>query len=191
MLQQSDVRTWRGCDAVDREGQKIGRLEEVYYDAQGGTAQWAAVKTGLLGSNLSVVPLAGAEAVDDHVRIPMDERAVKDAPSFKDVRRLSPEEESKLYSYYGMQQPTAGISGAIPYGEMAEREGQAQRPHDGTGHEAHAADRHEEGTPGTDPGQERGTRVRRQVTTEYLSESGEVERRETHTEEERPGRIDR
>ena len=183
MPEPNDVRTWRGCDAVDRQGQKIGRVEEVYYDADGGSAQWAAVKTGLLGSNLSIVPLAGAEARDDHVTIPLEEGVVKDAPSFKDVRQLSSEEEAGLYRHYGMQEPAAGVHGAIPYGEMAEREEPAHGRTDAepTGQHEH----HEEREPRhTSQGQ--GGRVRRQVTTEYLSETGEVERRETHTEEERP-----
>ena len=196
MPEPNDVRTWRGCDVLDRGGQKIGRLEEVYYGAQGGAAQWAAVKTGLLGSNLSVVPLTGAGLEGDSVTVPLDEAAVKDAPSFKEVRELSSEEEAELSRYYGMQEPASGHRGSVPYGEMpggegergAEAEPAAAASHEGAGGREHERTEHERdaGSESHHPSPERGGRVRRQVTTEYLSETGEVERRETHTEEERP-----
>jgi hypothetical protein len=38
---------------VDRSGEKLGGLEEVYLAADTGQPQWAAIKTGLLGTKLS------------------------------------------------------------------------------------------------------------------------------------------
>jgi sporulation protein YlmC with PRC-barrel domain len=46
---------WRGRDVVDSDGDKIGKLEEVYLDTDSGRPEWAAVNTGLFGMKQSFV----------------------------------------------------------------------------------------------------------------------------------------
>jgi uncharacterized protein (TIGR02271 family) len=96
-----DVTAWRGRNLVDRDGDKIGSVEEVYVDRQSGEPEWLAVKTGLFGSKLSFVPLAEADASGDEVRVPYEKAQVKDSPSIESDGELSPEEESQLYRHYG------------------------------------------------------------------------------------------
>jgi uncharacterized protein (TIGR02271 family) len=101
MATLEDVKTWRGREAVGPDGDKIGKIDDIYLDRQSGEPEWAAVKTGLFGTNVSFVPLEGASASDDAVRLSYDKATVKDAPNVDADGELSPEEERRLYDHYG------------------------------------------------------------------------------------------
>jgi uncharacterized protein (TIGR02271 family) len=101
MATLEDVKTWRGRDAVGPDGDKIGKIDDIYLDRQSGEPEWAAVKTGLFGTNVNFVPLEGAAASGDEVRLDFDKATVKDAPNVDADGDLSPEEERRLYDYYG------------------------------------------------------------------------------------------
>src|SRR3954454_18094383 len=55
-----DIKTWRGRDVVDSDGEKIGTLEDVYLDRASGEPEWAAIKTGRFGTKVSFAPLRDA-----------------------------------------------------------------------------------------------------------------------------------
>jgi uncharacterized protein (TIGR02271 family) len=95
------VLDWRGRDVVDRDGDKIGKLEEIYLDQQTGQPEWALVNTGLFGSKSSFVPLEGAADADGNVRVSYEKGQVKDAPKVDPDGALSHEEEQALYRHYG------------------------------------------------------------------------------------------
>jgi uncharacterized protein (TIGR02271 family) len=97
----NDVQTWRGRDAVGSDGDKVGTVEDIYLDRQSGEPEWAAVKTGLFGSKLTFVPLQGASAAGEEVRLGFDKATIKDAPNVEADGELSPEEERRLYDHYG------------------------------------------------------------------------------------------
>jgi hypothetical protein len=97
-----DVQTWRGLKVVDADGDKIGTIEDIYLDRHTGEPAWAAVRTGLFGLKSSFVPIRDAERTDDgEVRVPVQKEQVKDAPKVDAGEELSPEDERKLYEYYG------------------------------------------------------------------------------------------
>ena len=101
MATLEDVKTWRGREAVGPDGEKIGKIDDIYLDRQSGEPEWAAVKTGLFGTSLSFVPLEGATASGEDVRLNYDKATVKDAPNVEGDGDLSPEEERRLYDHYG------------------------------------------------------------------------------------------
>src|SRR3954451_20670357 len=94
----------RGEEVVDRDGDKIGKLDEIYLDQQTSEAAWALVKTGLFGSGSAFVPLQGASRADDGdgLRVAYEKDQVKDAPNMEADGELSPEEEARLYRHYGL-----------------------------------------------------------------------------------------
>ena len=96
-----DVQTGRGRTVVDRDGDKVGTVEDIYLDRQSGEPEWLAVKTGLFGANLSFVPVRDASATGDDVRIAHEKSLVKDAPTIDADGELSPDEERRLYEHYG------------------------------------------------------------------------------------------
>jgi uncharacterized protein (TIGR02271 family) len=96
---------WRGRDAVDRDGGKLGSIDEIYMDAESGRPEWLAVKLGLFGSQLSFVPIAGAREVESGVQLPYEKEQIQDAPKAEADGELSPEEEAGLYRHYGLDYP--------------------------------------------------------------------------------------
>jgi uncharacterized protein (TIGR02271 family) len=97
-----DVRTWRGRALVDPDGNKIGKIDDIYLDRQSGDPEWVTVKTGLLGTKSSFVPIGDARPTgEDEVRVPYTKAQVKDAPSVDPDGELAEDEERRLYEHYG------------------------------------------------------------------------------------------
>ena len=90
---------WRGRTVLDRDGEKIGKFEELYLD-DGDRPAWAAVTTGLFGLRQSFVPLDGARLDGDDLRVPYGRDQVKDAPNIDPDEQLSSEEENLLERHY-------------------------------------------------------------------------------------------
>jgi uncharacterized protein (TIGR02271 family) len=101
MRTMQDIETWRGRTLVDRDGDKIGKIEDIYLDRSSGEPEWVAVKTGLFGSNVSFVPIHGASPTGDDLQVSYEKDLVKDAPNVNPDGELSPEEERRLYQHYG------------------------------------------------------------------------------------------
>jgi uncharacterized protein (TIGR02271 family) len=101
MATLQDVESWRGRTLVDADGDKIGSIDDIYLDRQNGEPEWLAVKTGLLGRNVSFVPIRDADLSGDEVRVAHAKDTVKDAPNVDPDGELSPEEERRLYEHYG------------------------------------------------------------------------------------------
>jgi uncharacterized protein (TIGR02271 family) len=108
-----DPRELIGHKAVDRNGDKIGTVDEVYLDDATGEPEWAAVRTGLFGRD-AFVPLSTSEFVSDELRVPYDKAQVKDSPDFGVGQHLSPAQELQLYRYYGLEVPSTADQGAEP-----------------------------------------------------------------------------
>ena len=102
MLGQDQIDQVQGSDAYGSDGSKIGRVGQIYLDDQSGQPAWATVNTGLFGTSESFVPLAEASFSGDRLTVPYDKDKVKGAPSVSEDGHLSPEEEQRLYEYYGM-----------------------------------------------------------------------------------------
>src|SRR3954464_6373024 len=101
MATMQDIETWRGRTLVDRDGDKIGKIEDIYLDRSSGEPEWVAVKTGLFGSNVSFVPISGAAPTGDDLQVSYEKDQVKDALNVDPDGELSPEEERRLYQHYG------------------------------------------------------------------------------------------
>jgi uncharacterized protein (TIGR02271 family) len=101
MIDSNNIASLIGADVVDRTGDKIGTVGQIYLDTTTGEPTWASVKTGLFGMSESFVPLTGADSTSEGVRVDYDKAFVKDAPRVNPESDLSQEEEGTLYSYYG------------------------------------------------------------------------------------------
>ncbi|MYS23242.1 PRC-barrel domain-containing protein [Streptomyces sp. DvalAA-14] len=99
-----DPRSLIGRRAFDRDGTKIGTVDEVYLDDATGAPEWAAVRTGMFTRD-AFVPLEPSELVDDELRVPFKKSLIRDAPDFGVGRHLSPEQELQLYHHYDMDVP--------------------------------------------------------------------------------------
>lgn len=102
MISENDIDQIRGTTVYDNAGNKIGTAEQVYLDDETGRPEWVTVRTGLFGTSESLVPMSEASLSGSDLRVPYDKDKVKNAPNQGPEGHLSPEEESELYSYYGM-----------------------------------------------------------------------------------------
>jgi uncharacterized protein (TIGR02271 family) len=112
MAPTSEVLSWRGQDAVDSDGDKIGKIEEIYLDAQSNEPEWALVNTGLFGTKRSFVPLRNASPSGDGVTVGFDKDTVKNAPKIDPDGRLSQQEEAELYRHYSLDYGDGGNGGS-------------------------------------------------------------------------------
>lgn len=101
-----------GTTAVDANGDKIGKVGQIYLDDQTGQPEWVAVDTGLFGTTESLAPLQGATATDGGLRLAYPKDLVKNAPSVDADQHLDPAEEQRLYAHYSLDYGTGHPAGA-------------------------------------------------------------------------------
>jgi len=92
----------RGSPVYDQSGDKIGSVEEIFYDADTQQPEWIGIGTGFFGMKRVLVPVAGASMDADGVTVPYAKDMVKDTPDI-DGDEISEDTERQLYSYYGLQ----------------------------------------------------------------------------------------
>jgi PRC-barrel domain len=103
-----DVKEWRGQDVVDAQGEKLGKLDEVYYDTESDAPAFGAVKSGLMGKHITLVPLAGASAGQTYIRVATAKDRFKNAPSIDPDAELTAEDEASSYGHFGLDYRPAG-----------------------------------------------------------------------------------
>ena len=103
MITENQIADLHDRDVYGSDGEKIGRVGEVYLDDDTGRPEWVTINTGLLGTKTNFAPLANAEVTDNGLTVPFDKTTVKDAPNVDpDNGHLSRDEERGLYEYYGL-----------------------------------------------------------------------------------------
>jgi uncharacterized protein (TIGR02271 family) len=98
----SDPTQLHGLTVTGQGGEKLGKVDGVYLDTDTQRPEWAAVKSGLFGSHVSLVPLATADLSGDQLRVPFDKGALESAPHHDPDRELSPQDETELFEHYGV-----------------------------------------------------------------------------------------
>jgi uncharacterized protein (TIGR02271 family) len=116
MATTQELLSWRGHDLLDQDGDKIGKIEEIYEDTDTGAPEWALVNTGLFGSKSTFVPLRDVQLSGDEIRVPFEKSHVKDAPGIDPDGALSREDEQRLYQHYGMSWSTSESGSGLPEG---------------------------------------------------------------------------
>ena len=128
-MEIEQIEDWRGQNVVDRDGEKIGKLEDVYFVTGSREPVFGCVKTGMLGRRHILVPLAGASVSRDHVRVVFQHDQVKDGPQVEPDATLESGTEQEIARHYGIEL-TAPPAGDEPRYESAsarsEREARAR-----------------------------------------------------------------
>jgi sporulation protein YlmC with PRC-barrel domain len=98
---QLNVANWHGKMIVDVNGEKIGKLQDVYVDVETDVPQFATVKEGLIGRHLTFVPLGGIEVEPEDLRVLVTHEQVRSAPDIEmHGDELSQADESTLYHHF-------------------------------------------------------------------------------------------
>lgn len=124
MLDIPNLRRLAGKHVVGLDGERIGKVSDVYESTTAGGGTFATVATGLFGSSSSFFPLHEAELDGDEIRVPYSKDFVKQAPRVDNDEELTAEEEDRLFAYYEMREPAQGDSGtgANAYGSELPRD---------------------------------------------------------------------
>ncbi len=186
MTTMTEAYTWQGRDVLDRDGEKIGNIKEIYEDAQSGKPEWALVSSGFFGTRSHFVPLAGAEPSGESVTVTVAQEQVKAAPSIEGDGQLSEADEQRLFEHYNVPYTEAGSTTAQGAPATGDAAGAGATGHDTSGPTTdEAMTRSEEELRVGTARQERGrVRLRKYVVTEEVQQTVPVQREEVRLERE-------
>ena len=111
MTAPNDLQDMIGRTAVDPEGNKIGKVGQIYLDDQTGQPQWVTVSTGMFGTKESFAPIYGSQTDGDDVVLGVSKDLVKDAPRIDADGAIDAGEVDALYTHYGPYLGESGRSG--------------------------------------------------------------------------------
>ena len=199
------VRQWIGHDLIDRDGDKVGTILNFYLDKETGQPDWAVVRTGLLGSRLTLVPLeqatvsfAAAVGGGGNVTVPYDPATILDAPSVALGEELSELDTMAVLGHYGMDVAEPAEPGDLdqtdrPGAEAAQARSAGERPAALTGQPPISSSpfdapveviRSEEELQVGKRRRARRVRLKRFVVTDYVTKTIPVQREAVRLEEE-------
>jgi hypothetical protein len=96
-----DLTEWRGKMIFDCDGEKIGKLEDVYVDVETDEPQFGTVKEGFVNRRLTFVPLRGILVGPDDLQTTATKEQVRSAPAIElHGGSLSQSDESTLYHHF-------------------------------------------------------------------------------------------
>jgi len=99
------ARRWKGRVVLERSGDKLGSVLDVFYDAENDEPGWVLLGVAGAGDGTRLVPVADAVEHGNELRVPYDRAFVEAAPGMDPDGRLWPQEEAELYAYYGLPTP--------------------------------------------------------------------------------------
>lgn len=132
MTFQGKIEELQNAVVVDRTGDKVGKVGQVYLDNDSGQPSWVTVNTGLFGTKESFIPLTEASHADGTLTVPYEKSFIKDAPNLEEHGELGREQEGELFNYYGVN--TATSNGGD--GGDGRRDGDRTDPRAGQHHDA-------------------------------------------------------
>src|SRR5829696_3610479 len=104
---------YAGYTVYDQADQKIGKVDDLFVD-ENDQPEYIGVKMGLLGTSSTLIPFELASVEDERqaIVVATDKDTAKSGPAFDDDHEITPEFESEVHSYYGLQQTSGGLSEA-------------------------------------------------------------------------------
>ena len=188
MTPPQDVQQFIGRTAVDSEGNKVGKIGQVYLDERSGLPLWVTVATGMLGTSQSFAPIDGSGFDGDQVRLAVSKDLVKDAPSIDEDGRIGASEQEALYRHYaddlGRSQ-AAGRTGCGDGDGLADGTAGARgRDTSGPVTDDAMTRSEEQLRVGTETVEGGRARLRKYVVTENVSTTVPVSHEEVHVERE-------
>ena len=101
---------WEGRVMLDRAGETLGTIEEIYLVEETGQPEWAVVKLSGRRRQRTLVPLAGAAASDKGVKAAYAKAVVNDAPEIDRDAEPSAHQVGEVYRHYGIDYESSSMS---------------------------------------------------------------------------------
>src|ERR671910_3614358 len=95
---------YAGYTVYDQADQKIGKVDDLFVD-ENDQPEYIGVKMGLLGTSSTLIPFELASVDDERqaIVVATDKDTAKSGPAFDDDHEITPEFESEVHAYYGLQ----------------------------------------------------------------------------------------
>ena len=119
---------WEGQTVLDRAGEKIGTIEEIFLVEETGRPEWALVKIGRLKGHTTLVPLTRAHPVHKGIKVAFEKDKISDAPAVKGDADPDEQQVNALYRHYGLPIPTSGTSNGASAATVSQPPPAAQPP---------------------------------------------------------------
>ena len=189
MPQTTEAYDFQGRTLVDQDGEKIGKIDELYYDERGGQPEWALVNTGLFGTKKTFVPIRSVSPAGEDLQVPVTKDQVKDAPRIDADQELTEQQERQLFDHYDVPYTTEGSTTAT--GAPGAAAGNGARTEQGEGRDRSETESdgamtrsEEELHVGTTERESGRVRLRKYVVTEDVQTTVPVKREEVRLERE-------
>jgi uncharacterized protein (TIGR02271 family) len=116
MFNETQTRELIGTTAYGSDGEKLGKVGQLFLDDETGQPEFVTVNTGLFGGSESFVPLQDATLDGDRLTVPYGKDLVKGAPNVDlEGGHLDRAGEQRLYEYYGLTHDvgSTGLDGGM------------------------------------------------------------------------------
>lgn len=108
------VETFEGYEVHDRDGEKIGKVDDLFVD-ESNEPEYIGVKMGFLGMSSTLIPME-ISRVDESgqvITVDTEKETAKNGPSFDDDQEISRDFERQVLEHYGL----AGHDGSEERGD--------------------------------------------------------------------------
>jgi uncharacterized protein (TIGR02271 family) len=185
-----DPSTMIGAPVSSTDGESLGKINSIYLDNETNQPAWAAVKTGIFGGHVSLVPLGQGRWDGNALTVPFDKAALNDAPHHDPETAISPADEEDLYRHYGLgtagpahNEQVGSAGGDSPRDRTGEPEIEGRDTSGPTTDEAMTRSE-EQLRVGTEQRESGRARLRKHIVTENVSTTVPVSRDEVTVERE-------
>jgi PRC-barrel domain len=100
VVSTSDIQGVRAASAYCRDGNKVGRVSDVFVDDLTNEPAWVTITAGLFGTKTLFAPLQGATLDGDRLVLAYDKDVIANAPAIADSGHLSDTEQQALTDYF-------------------------------------------------------------------------------------------
>ncbi len=127
MSRVESIESWRGQDVLDSAGEKVGRLEEVFYGAVADEPVLISIKHGMLGRQVKLAPFSDAAVSRDYIRLPFTGEQLGGAPDVTVGDELTAEQSAAVCALFGVPQSSGPLVGASLRARRNDEAEQARR----------------------------------------------------------------
>lgn len=107
----AEARTWIGSRVTDSVGSGLGRLDDVWVDADSGDPAWLLLREGRFGGGKhKLVPFDGVVAGGGQVWLPFERSTVRSSPEIGAQEILTASLGERLRAHYASSKPLTQAS---------------------------------------------------------------------------------
>ena len=108
VLQEQEAKNWIGRDLDDSDGERMGKVDGLYFDETTGRPEWLLVKTGLFGDQRTLVPAALLTRSGDHLVASFNKEHLVQALRVGEDETPTEVQQRFLHRYWGLEYKPLG-----------------------------------------------------------------------------------